>query len=102
MQKSLDTKPDLSLWPAMEINLECFRVVYPTRDFSQSVLLTSEGLRVTSSVDFAGQEIRFVTNQNAYQRLSSLSLEKKQPSLPVYKLNVYSLAVWGVTRQGER
>ncbi len=83
----------------MELNLECFRVIIPDRDFSHCLLLNTEGLRVTSRVDFAGPEVRLVTHPLAYQRLSLLSSERKQPPLPVYQMDVYSLALWGVAKE---
>lgn len=95
--------PDyLYLWPAVELTIESFRVILPSQDFSHSLLLNTEGVKVTSSVDFAGPEVRLVTNQNAYQRLSLLSAEGRQPPLPVYQLGAYSLAVWGVGGKRER
>lgn len=78
--------------------MECFRVIFPNTDFSHCLLVNSEGVKVTSSVDFAGPEVRFVTNQSAYHRLSLLSAEKHRPPLPVYQLDVFSMAVWGVRR----
>lgn len=73
--------------------MESFRVILPSQDLtSHSLLLNTEGVKVSSSVDFAGPEVRLVTSHSAYQRLGLLS-----PSpLPVYLLQAYSLAVWGL------
>lgn len=92
---------ELSLWPSLDLNLESFRVIVPNKDFSHSLLLNTEGITATSSVDFAGPEIRFVTNPSAYRKLSLLSSEKKQPPLPSYQLDLYSTAMWGVTGSGK-
>lgn len=86
----------------MELNVECFRVILPNKDFSHTLLVNTEGLKVTSSVDFAGPEVRFVTNPGGYQRLALLSSERKQPPLPAYQLDAYSVAVWGVAGGVER
>ena len=85
-----------STWPSLLLTLDCFRVVFPSRDLLHSCLLTSAGLRVTSAVEFAGPEVRFVTNQHGYQRLSLLSAERKRPPLPAYQCDSYSVAVWGI------
>ena len=91
------------MWPTVELNFECFRVILPDQDSSHCLLLNTEGLRVTSGVDFAGPEVRLVTDPLAYQRLSLLSSERRQPPLPAYQLDVYSLAVWGVANdRGEK
>lgn len=76
--------------------MECFRVILPDRSFSHSLLVNTEGVKVTSCVDFAGTEVRFVTDPTGYQRLAQLSSERKQALLPAYKLDAFSVAVWGV------
>lgn len=76
--------------------MEGFRVILPDRDFSHTILVNTEGAKVTSSVDFAGPEVRFVTKPAGYQKLAVLSSERKQPPLPAYQLGAYSVAVWGV------
>ena len=81
--------------------MEGFRVILPNKDFSHTLLINTEGAKVTSSVDFAGPEVRFVTNPVGYQRLALLSSEGKLPPLPAYQLGAYSVAVWGVAR-GEK
>jgi hypothetical protein len=73
--------------------VEGFRIIIPNEDFSHAVLVNAEGAKVTSSVDFAGPEVRFVTNPAGYQSLVS---EGKQSSLPAYQLRASSVAVWGV------
>lgn len=93
---------ETSMWPILELNVECFRAILPSQDFSRSLLLTSAGVKLTSSVDFAGAEVRLVTNPNAYRRLSLLSSEKKQSSLPVYQLEAYSVSVWGIVGNNSR
>ena len=77
-------------------------MIFPSQDFSHTLLLTTEGVSVTSSIDFAGPEVRFVTNPSAYQNLSLLSSEKKQLPLPAYQLDLYSMTVWGVAGSGAR
>lgn len=92
-----------SLWPEVELSVECFRVILPSRDLSScSVLLNVDHVRLTSSVDFADPELRLVTNSSAYKRLALLSSERRQPPLPVYQLTAYSLALWGVGGKGKR
>jgi len=79
--------------------MDCFRVVVPSSDLlAASLLLTSAGLRVSSSVDFAGAEVRHVTNQKGYRKLTQLCAERKRPPLAVYQCDVYSAAVWGIAR----
>ena len=100
--KRLAAQDSLQQWPPLELMVESFRVILPSQDFSHCLLLNTEGVKVTSSVDFAGPEVHLVTNQNAYQRRALLSSERRQPPLPVYQLEAFSLAVWGVAREGER
>ena len=96
-QRPTSAEPaDISSWPAVELHLECFRIVLPTLDYSNTLLLNLGALHITSAVDFAGPDIRFIVSNSAFRRLSLLSSERKQPSLPAYQLNAYSISVWGL------
>ena len=85
--KRLAAQDSLQQWPALELMVESFRVIRPSQDLSHCLF---------------GPEVHLVTNQNAYQRRALLSSERRQPPLPAYQLEAFSLAVWGVAREGER
>ena len=82
---------DVSSWPAVEISLECFRLILPTKDFSSILLLGIGALGVTSSLDYPTSDIRYVVSQSAFRRLSS---ERKQ--LPAYQMDAYAVSLWGL------
>ena len=83
-------------WPSVEVNVDCFRVLVPNSDHTHFLLLGVGGVSVTSSLDYAGADVRHVTNSSAFHRLSLLSSERKQPSLPAYQFEAISLSLWGV------
>lgn len=97
-----DSKPtavvDGRFWPRLEISVECFRVVLPSTDYSNALLLSISGVQVTSSVDYVGPDVRFIVNPNAFKKLSHLSSEKRQPPLPAYQLDAYSISLWGMMK----
>lgn len=74
-------------------------MVLPTQDYSSTLLLSVGGLQATSSVHYASPDVRCIVNGSLYRRLSLLSSEKKQPPLPVYQLDAYSISLWGLTRK---
>ena len=74
-------------------------MVLPTQDYSSTLLLSVGGLQATSSVHYASPDVRYIVNGSLYRRLSLLSSEKKQPPLPVYQLDAYSISLWGLTRK---
>lgn len=73
-------------------------MVLPTQDYSSTLLLSVGGLQATSSLNYASPDVRYIVNSSLYRRLSLLSSEKKQPPLPVYQLDAYSISLWGLTR----
>lgn len=89
---------DVAFWPAVEVSLECFHVILPRQDYSSTLLLSVGALQATSSLDYAGPDVRFVLNNSAYHRLSLLSSERKQPPLPAYQLDAFAISLWGLTR----
>ena len=95
----------VATWPSLEVNIECFRVVLPTVDHTHFLLLGVGGITVTSSLEYVGPDVRYITNSSAFRRLSLLSSERKQPPLPAYQLQAVSLSLWGVdnstTRYGD-
>ena len=86
----------MASWPSIEVNVDCFRVLVPNSDHTHFLLLGVGGVSVTSSLDYAGADVRHVTNSSAFRRLSLLSSERKQPSLPAYQFDAISLSLWGV------
>ena len=86
----------MAAWPSLEVSIECFRVVLPNIDHTHFLLLGVGGVSVTSSIDYVGPDVRYITNNSAFRRLSLLSSERKQPSLPAYQLEAISLSMWGV------
>ena len=86
----------VATWPSLEVNIEPFRVVLPNSDHTHFLLLGVGGVTVTSSLDYAGPDMRYITNSSAFHRLSLLSSERKQPPLPAYQLEAISLSMWGV------
>ena len=89
-----------SPWPSIQLSVDSFRVVFPSSNIlSACLLLTSTGMSVSSSVDFAGAEVRHVTDQRGYRKLAILCAERKKAPLPAYQCNLYSMAIWGV-KQG--
>lgn len=89
---------DVAFWPAVEVSLECFHVILPSQDYSSTLLLSVGALQATSSLDYAGPDVRFVLNNSSYHRLSLLSSERKQPPLPAYQLDAFAISLWGLTR----
>ena len=89
-------------WPSVEVNVDCFRVLVPNADHTHFLLLGVGGVSVTSSLDYAGADVRHVTNSSAFRRLSLLSSERKQPSLPAYQFDSISLSLWGVDNSNTR
>jgi len=90
-----------SPWPSIQLTIDCFRVVFPSSNLlSACLLLTSTGMRVSSSLDFAGPEVRHVINQKGYRKLALLCAERKKAPLPAYQFDLDSIAIWGV-KQGE-
>lgn len=83
-------------WPSLEVNIEPFRVVLPNSDHTHFLLLGVGGVTMTSSLDYAGPDVRYITDSSAFRRLSLLSSERKQPALPAYQLEALSLSMWGV------
>ena len=89
-------------WPSIEVNVDCFRLLLPNSDHTHFLLLGVGGVSVTSSLDYAGPDVRHVTNSSAFRRLSLLSSERKQPALPAYQVDAISLSLWGVDNSNAR
>ena len=89
-------------WPSVEVNVDCFRLLLPNADHTHCLLLGVGGVSVTSSLDYAGPDVRHVTNSSAFRRLSLLSSERKQPTLPAYQVDAISLSLWGVDNSNTR
>ena len=100
--EAVEVKPshaiDVSAWPSLEVSLESFRVVLPTADFSDVLLLSTGGAHVTSALDWASSDVRFIVNSGAFRRLCLLSSERRLPPLPAYQLSAYSITLWGITK----
>ena len=92
----------MAAWPTLEVNVECFRVVLPNINNTHFLLLGVGGVSVTSSMDYVGPDVRYITNSSAFRRLSLLSSERKQPALPVYQLDAISMSLWGVDNSSSR
>lgn len=89
-------------WPSVEINVDCFRLLLPNIDHTHFLLLGVGGVSVTSSLDYAGPDVRYITNSSAFRRLSLLSSERKQPALPAYQVDSTSMSLWGVDNSHAR
>ena len=86
----------VAAWPSLEVNIEPFRVVFPNVNHTHFLLLGVGGVSVTSSMEYAGPDVRYITNSSAFRRLSLLSSERRQPALPAYQLEAISVSMWGV------
>ena len=90
-------------WPAIEANVECFRLVLPSADYSNTLLCNVGGVVISNSLDYPTTDVRYVVSASAFRRLAHLSSDRKQPPLPAYQVDACSVSVWGVRREeGER
>ena len=80
--------------------MESFRLILPSIDYTSTILLSLGALCITSTLDYPGPDIRFIVNSSAFRKLSLLSSEKKQPPLPAYQLDAFSLSLWGLRSGG--
>ena len=77
-------------------------MMLPNVNHTHFLLLGVGGVSVTSSLDYAGPDVRYVINSSAFRRLSLLSSERKQPALPAYQVDAISLSLWGVDNSNTR
>ncbi len=78
----------LSLWPALDVHLENFRLVIPDSSYTNTLLLNTSSLHITSALDFTSPDVRFVTDPSTFGKLARLSQEKQLPPLPLYQLDL--------------
>ena len=98
-QPSNPAHSDPTSWPVLDLTMECFRVVLPSRDFSSALLLNMGALQITYNLSYPTSDLRYILNNSAFRRLSLLSSERKQPPLPAYQLDSYAISVWGLRKR---
>ena len=89
----------LSLWPALDVHLENFRLVIPDSSYTNTFLLSTSSLHITSALDFTSPDVRFVTDPSTFGKLARLSQEKQLPPLPLYQLDLIGVGLDALVRK---
>ena len=61
-------------------------------------MISSGGVQVSSSLEYVGSDVRFITNHGAFKKLSQLATDKRMPPLPAYQLEAFFISLSGITR----
>ena len=92
---------EVGSWPAIKASVECCRFVLPSSDYTNSILCNVGRIAMSTSLDYPTTDVRYIVSTSAFRRLAHLSSDKKQPPLPAYQMDVYSMSVWGIRREEE-